>query len=187
MRRAFGLAAVYALALTSGLQAQTLVNSSIYAANGHLYEVYDAPMITWADAQAFAAARGGYLATITDAGENAFVGNLNYAVSPGQRWLGGFQPPDERNPLANWQWVTGEAWVYTNWAAGEPNDTGSIYSELEQHLTIGRFSDDPLGWNDEGNLSLINGFIVEYVPEPASMVALSVGLAGLIGLRRRRK
>ena len=33
-------------------------------------------------------------------------------------WLGG---TDEANE-GTWQWITGEAWGYGNWATGEPND-----------------------------------------------------------------
>ncbi|MCL6535569.1 MAG: PEP-CTERM sorting domain-containing protein [Armatimonadetes bacterium] len=182
MKRVMGFVAVCAFALTSGLHAQTLVTSGTYSGNGHQYYIYDAAGIDWASAQAFATSLGGYLATITDAGENAFVASLNSSVISDQRWLGGFQPQGETNPLANWQWVTGEAWGYTNWGPGEPNDAFGPGSE--QHLAIGLYS--PTSWNDEGDLSHIRGFVVE-VPEPASMAALSIGLAGLLGLRRRRK
>lgn len=182
-----GLAVLWCLALTSALQAQTLVASGTYPVNGHLYEVYNASNFTWADAQAFAVSRGGYLATITDDGENTFVGNLNARAGQSQRWLGGFQPPNERNPLANWQWVTGEPWVYTNWGPSEPNDYSGPGSE--QYLGIGRLPSLPLTWNDTVGTPhpAIGGFIVEYVPEPASVAALSSGLMALIALRRRRK
>lgn len=40
-------------------------------------------------------------------------------------------------------------------------------------------------WNFGGN-PVANFAIETYVPEPASMVALSAGLAGLVGLRRRK-
>src|SRR6185436_11393637 len=66
---------------TRGQSVQWTTNSG---GNGHFYEAVLAPNgITWANAQAAAASSGGYLATITSAGENNFVyglisGNLSY-------------------------------------------------------------------------------------------------------------
>jgi uncharacterized repeat protein (TIGR01451 family) len=62
----------------------------------------------------------GHLATITSAEENNFiVTNLN---PPDYSWLGGFQSTSALDPASDWQWVTGEPFIYTNWTAGEPND-----------------------------------------------------------------
>jgi hypothetical protein len=149
--------------LTTG-NAQTLRGSAVWSVNGHRYEVWESYGIPWSHAKDFASRQYrqgygyGYLATITSAAENNFVANLAFS-SMGwwvELWLGGFQPPDECRRDANWMWITGEPWGYTNWAPGEPNDHQGPCSE--QHLGIHR---DGL-WNDEGYLGNIRGFIIEY-------------------------
>jgi hypothetical protein len=149
--------------LTTG-NAQTLRGSAVWSVNGHRYEVWESYGIPWIHAKDFASRQYrqgygyGYLATITSAAENNFVANLAFS-SMGwwvELWLGGFQPPDECRRDANWMWITGEPWGYTNWAPGEPNDHQGPCSE--QHLAIHR---DGL-WNDEGYLGNIRGFIIEY-------------------------
>ncbi|MHC4325138.1 MAG: hypothetical protein ACYSUX_12815, partial [Planctomycetota bacterium] len=73
------------------------------------------------------------------------------------KWYGGFQDPSEPVPNANWQWVTGEPWDYTNWAEGEPNDSGGPANE--QHLMSWS---DGMKWNDENEYTELGGYVVEY-------------------------
>ena len=98
--------------------------------NGHYYQpVAVTQSITWDDASTAAQAAGGYLATITSAGENSFVFSLidsdpywyfgSYTSGP---WIGGWQPTSGPEPDGGWEWVTGEAFTFTNWVMGEPND-----------------------------------------------------------------
>jgi hypothetical protein len=155
--------------LTMG-NAQTLRGSAVWSVNGHRYEVWESYEIPWSHAKDFASRQYrqgygyGYLATITSAAENNFVANLAFS-SMGwwvELWLGGFQPPDECRRDANWMWITGEPWGYTNWLPGEPNDAFGSCSE--QHLGIVCASGAWIcgTWNDEGNLGNIRGFIIEY-------------------------
>ena len=71
---------------------------------------------------------------------------------------------------------------YANWFSGEPNGDGS-------HSTVGRF-DPSIGWNDEGDLSFIQGYIIEWdsigVSEPTAFALLALGLFQIIVARRRR-
>lgn len=85
--------------------------------------------ITWDDANAAASASGTYLATITSVGENDFVFGLisdspEFWVVAGTvywgPWLGGSDEVTE----GTWEWITGEPWVYENWGAGQPDDSG---------------------------------------------------------------
>ncbi len=123
----FGVAAQEAIA-----SPDSLVNFVQWPAseggNDHWYGVIPTAQY-WQDAVTTAAAQThdglpGYLATITSAEENAFiVGQIIVGLTPPtilpQYWLGGKDPWTNR-----WQWITGEAWGYTNWASGEPNNQG---------------------------------------------------------------
>lgn len=161
---------------------QSLVGSFTWSGNGHVYEAWNAANgISYQDAAAFSVTRGGTLATITSDGErDAVLANLG-AVLPSTAYLGAQQASTETDPTVGWAWVTGEAWSYTNWNAGEPNDFNG--SASEQNLEM-----YPTGlWNDIGdNSSGFNtGLLVEIVPEPSSSVGL-LALGGLFFARRKR-
>jgi hypothetical protein len=132
--------------------------------NGHYYEKIDAPQIPWEDANTAVSTTTrngcqGYLATITSEQENQFVASQFGADEVISFWLGGFQDPGVEPADYGWQWVTGEPWVYTNWAPSEPNDAGG--PGTEQHLTFWPDGTWPT-WNDEAALGNIRGYIVEY-------------------------
>ncbi len=163
----------------------------LYVGNGHSYEVItlDAAL-TWENAKSAAETLGGHLATISDSNENEFVADL-VEIAPGLLtgyWLGGYQPQpidpaDE--PHKGWAWVTGEAWSYTNWASGEPNNgRGGIQHYLHFWPSL------PL-WDDQDYQPHMIGYVVEYgtpplsVPEPSMIILLSLGLLGLRVARHR--
>jgi hypothetical protein len=145
----------------------------------HEYRLYADPEITWNDASAWVSSKldGFYLATITDAAEQSFINGSVFASRVGEYWLGGHQNPiDTLEPTANWTWVTGEPWSYTNWACCEPNDN---YGPGSEQYLGGNWTDAKM-WNDEGNLSVIVGFLAERtIPEPATMLLFGIGLAAL--------
>ena len=80
---------------------------------GHTFKVIN-EAVTWAEAKAACEALGGHLATSTTAEKNAFLLSI---VGSTQFWLGGQMVNDA------WQWITGEMWIYTNWASDEPSTT----------------------------------------------------------------
>ncbi|MDB6125628.1 MAG: hypothetical protein JWQ71_4621 [Pedosphaera sp.] len=147
--------------------------------NSHFYEaILMTNGITWNDAQTNAAARGGYLTTITSSSENDFVfglisGNASFWVEDGAGgdgpWIGGLQPVGSGEPAGGWSWVTGEPFTYNNWASGQPNDS-QINQDRIQFFSpsslIGKF------WNDAGNSQsdYAHGYVVEYNTNPAGEI-----------------
>lgn len=168
--------------------------------NGHGYEVVTtAPGITWAAANTAAnSVPGGHLVTITSAGEDQFVRGL---LGGYYYWAGGYQnPSDEATPKAGWTWVNGEGAFpgdnsgpgYANWDDSEPND----FIIPEQFLSLTGFALAVGYWNDlanpdpaHGYAAQANGYVVEVVPEPTTLLAgalllLPFGASALRLLRR---
>lgn len=152
--------------------------------DGRHYKVEAGNNITWAAAKAAAEASEfedtgvmGQLATITSEAEDRFVESLrrcargNGTLSRNAVWVGGKQASDGTEPGGGWEWENGEGPIstpdvplasYSNWLKNpdgtrkEPNNTGGN----EEHLTVGHTN--LFGWNDEGNLNNIGGYIIEY-------------------------
>jgi hypothetical protein len=133
--------------------------------NGNHYQRIAGPGITWAQALLDAQAMtfngvSGHLATLTEQSENDFVfslGNVHY------HFIGGFQnlsSPSYSEPGGGWEWVTGEAWSYTNWwLPNEPNNTGPTGAEDSlELLSGGGFGQS---WNDVADTHSA-GYIVEF-------------------------
>lgn len=138
--------------------------------NGHFYEAVAVEGgLSWDEARTAAEARvfngvNGHLVTVTSRSEHDFlVANLGAALAVvadhNPYWLGGFQEEGAEEPSGGWQWVTGEPFVYENWADGEPNDAPPGERCLNPH----HLAEASPSWNDvpcdEGN---VGGYIVEY-------------------------
>jgi hypothetical protein len=133
----------------------------------------------------------GHLVTIENAAENAVVNTLRGVCisNPGgclfsSVWIGYSDAAVE----GTFVWVTGEPTVYTNWAPGEPNNSGG--NEDFAHMgAAGLWNDIP---NAHGGAGL-QGYVIEYpvsaVPLPPAFALFATGLGamGLLGWRRTRK
>jgi hypothetical protein len=129
--------------------------------NAHWYE-FVPELLTWPEAEQAAESTSwkglvGHLATVTSQAEQDFVTTGVPGFPGSQAWLGGYQHPPSSPPDENWYWITGEAWDYTFWGVGEPNDHGEPGSE--SYLIVS--SDfDPPAWSDAGDGAYC--YMVEY-------------------------
>ena len=162
--------------------------------NGHYYELVENIGLTWYEAQIEAESLShmgvtGHLATITSAAENTFLVSALLGEAPAWGYyIGGYQPAGSPEPDGNWQWITGEAWTYANWwPPVEPNNSPPgeeallIYTDLYPDPgSLGTWNDvngnDPSNWR--------GSYIVEFTPEPSSLLLL---IGGLPILRRRSR
>ena len=152
--------------------------------NGHWYEaVAPGTDLNWAAAQSAAAARGGYLACVTSAAENNFIfGLINWPkywetrswgrIGP---WLGGAY---SYTPPTVWSWVSGEAWSYANWCAGEPDYYGGGDDRVV-FATMGN-ANPPYQptWGDNWHTDTSPSFVVEYNNPPGTPIPAPPGLVG---------
>lgn len=183
------------LTLVSNAQAAEPV---YFSETGHYYQaiaiagVYEGIYtvsggITWNDAKSLAESLSylgvqGHLATITSKAENDFIiNNLGGPDLLNRYWLGGFQPPGSPEPDGNWQWVTGEPWIYANWASGEPNNCyggemgGAPAGSDEERLHFWGYTGQ---WNDMEESSYQPGLIVEYDIPPVPVGGYSFSMEG---------
>src|SRR5689334_13008800 len=107
-------AALIVVAAVSSAQAAPIT----WGDNGHAYELINGSL-TWDQANAAAIAAGGHLVTITSAAENLWLTNNILTGTTGAAWIGLYQPPGSPEPGGGWTWVTGEAFAFNNWGAGE--------------------------------------------------------------------
>jgi hypothetical protein len=123
---------------------------TVNPANGHSYQRFSTPK-TWNDAKAACATLGGYLATVTSQEEQKYV-----LSKGGQAWLGAADEAQE----GAWRWITGEAWSWTNWDGGEPNDgcNGQDYLQIYPGGT----------WDDQGGPGCFKDTVLPYICEWSS-------------------
>jgi len=194
--RVFALLGVTALLLfgfAEDAQAGPIVP---YAGNGHSYQLIIRDYrLTWLEAQAEAAALGGHLATLNDAGEGAFVKAMlepaafapwfssnTFKAGP---YLGGV------NVGGTWTWQdgTGDTFPpsgpgYADWLGGEPNG--------QTHLLYFQIGPMQNGWADHLPNTPQRGrsraFFVEYpIPEPTTLAMFAAGAGAFCLIRRRRR
>lgn len=130
--------------------------------NGHEYVLLQ--NANWTDSEAAAEQMGGHLATVRDATEQAWIFDTFGGYNGGQHllWIG----LDDTNVLFDFTWTSGEPLTYSNWASGEPNNTGGVERYVAMYYPN---YNQPGAWNDWTNRTRspdgnsFNG-VVEIIP-----------------------
>ncbi|MHC4251256.1 MAG: SUMF1/EgtB/PvdO family nonheme iron enzyme [Planctomycetota bacterium] len=110
---------------------------------GHRYRLYPQRM-AWREASAYCAKLGGHLVTITSKEENDFVAALARAAGS-EAWIG----LSTARPESNWEWVTREEQVFTDWARGEPSG-----QHHERYGSLSEWQHHAYQWDDRRDESL---------------------------------
>ncbi len=101
--------------------------------NGHWYEARQftpeqdpGGTDRWYLAKELCESRGGYLTTVTSDGENSHLWSAVVPTMPVVPGFGAGPMLGGWNVDGTWQWITGEAWSYTDWCAPEPTGDGPL-------------------------------------------------------------
>ena len=184
--RSSAIALILLLGVLAPLNAAPILWSSAAGGNDHFYEFVDAgDVISWHEARIAAESAGGYLVSITTFDENDFVASITAGV---ESYIGATDEAVE----GVFEWLSGEPFVYTNWAFQEPNDDIAPASPFGEDYTIINPPGNPLGtWNDLPDNSLrVTAYVVEFdarpVPEPSTLLLMCGALAAFAVHRRRQ-
>ncbi len=138
--------------------AQVIAPSVAYsAATGHYYQYVNTSTPHWNDASTAAnaatfAGLHGHLVSITSAAEQTVVHNLYAQMGLGdmRAWIGLY----DATGSFGWSWVNGDAFAYTHWGGGEPNNMGT-----ERWVEFFASGD----WNNNTEYYSGNqGYVIEY-------------------------
>lgn len=158
--------------VAEGLESRMLLTSAPvqWIGNGHYYQIVDIPG-DWETACNAASQRShlgltGHLATVTSLEESTFIRNsLPWNTAPYTSvWLGAYQLPQGPEPAGGWVWVTGEAWAYTNFKVGEPNNSLNDEPFLLLAGSSGLWNDNHATAGADNNVA----YLVEYEPPLSS-------------------
>ncbi len=150
------------------MESQETSNMSLYidddnilsTSDGHRYQVFDLGETSWQAAKAYCEAQGGHLATITSQSENDYILGFLKIINCGSAYFG----LSDSGTEGDWRWVTGERYLYSNWASGEPDNGngGENYGMFYSGYENGKWNDGDFGVNTPGNAT---AFICEWDSE----------------------
>lgn len=136
--------------------------------NGHIYGLYDYEM-SWTFARDLCTNMGGHLVTVTSKEESDFIESLIDFGAKDNYWLGATSINNDNN---EYEWITGEEFIFDNWYADEPSSSGER-AEKEQFAQIRKSNSKK--WNDVNNINKTNkGFILEIEPTTDCVSATAI-------------
>jgi len=120
-----------------------------------IYEITTTYM-SWQEHNVAAVSQGKTLAVILNTEQMETVRRL---IVGSAAYIGAFRTITSNatgKTSADWQWVTGDTWSYTNFAGGEPNTSGEYYLEMYSSGT----------WNDTQGTGAQRAIYMYYVNDP---------------------
>ena len=134
----------------SGLTSCEHCGAAMY--EGRIYRIFEQE-VSWFDAYKLCESMGGHLVTVTSAEEQTFINNYMTQISFFlNAWMGAY------NDGSKWQWITDEAFEYTSWASGQPDNLNG-----KQHFCV-LYKDSFGTWDDQG-VTQLKGFMCEWEAE----------------------
>ena len=118
---------------------------------------------TWEEAEANAVKLGGHLVTINDAAENQWI-YQSFGIG---KWIGLTDKATE----GSFKWASGESVTFTNWAPGEPSNSGDIQDYVWIQYAPGI-------WDDLQNDPNVNMGIAEIKLAPNNPLSGTPTLSG---------
>lgn len=189
MKTYFYLPAVCWLTAAAVSQAAVLTGPAFNPATNSNYYLLDTA--NWTDLEAEAVTLGGNLATVDDAAENLWIYNTFSAFGGTDRALAiGY---NDAAVEGTYEWTSGSASTYTSWAPGEPNnflgdEDYAVMWHPSSGIGGGQWTDLPntnMLTRPGGTSAGIYGVVEVSIPEPASVVFVSLVFAGL-SIRREK-
>ncbi|MEI6148050.1 MAG: C-type lectin domain-containing protein [bacterium] len=121
---------------------------------GHHYKLYS-DASNWDKALFLCRTRGGHLAVISDAEENAFIAGM--IKGNARIWIGASKE------MRAWRWCTASRFDYQNWAQGSPNDGEKIGLKVTMLGNPDQNRRDYGKWDDfPGTSSDVPGYLCEW-------------------------
>ncbi len=163
------LLAVSVLASSATAQSEPREWKVSAGGNGHWYQAVNwGSPVAWEDARKAALHSGGDLVCIGNISEAKFVNEIaldsrlwhNHSGAPHGPWIGALRAATP----SGWAWSNGEAWDYSAWASGQPNNAGS--NQDRAHYWTRSKNLQPTWQDIAGRNAQVYSFIVEYTEKP---------------------
>lgn len=124
---------------------------------GHRYRVIEKNLGSWDNMRDYCEMLGGHLATVNTPNEDEFIFSLVRDCGYDRAHIGLYL-----EDFSEWKWVTGEPFVYSNWAIGEPNNLEKKYRSKHEVYTMyyGDYFPEG-GWNNGDYYECIS-FVCEW-------------------------